>query len=384
MAKTKSKKIIGAVGHTASRIGLLATALWALVLLLSAFGGHVNPLTSAKPSLLNLGLPYLAILTAAVALVWMLLRQWYNAAVAVAAIVIAWQPISHVIPINLVSDDVGDGAKTLRVLSFNPKYFGYGDNDRDSDGENDAVMFILEQDADIVALQEANVMTVLQDRSSVSEAVAKQVFEKYPYCACEVQAMSLLSKYPVKKHQYVYLDDDSASDVLYTIDIDGDTLYFINAHLQSIGLNPADKEFFVSKTHMGSKLVKEDIDTLRSGILAKLQYAFRKRAEQADSVRRQANQLGENLIVCGDFNDPPTSWSYNTIMGDDMKDAYAEAGNGLKTTYHENRFWLTIDHILYRGSRLRAVGFERCNVKVSDHYPIVACFEWRGTKASEK
>ena len=91
-------------------------------------------------------------------------------------------------------------------------------------------------------------------------------------------------------------------------------------------------------------------------------------------LRQVINQSDANVIVCGDFNDTPTSWAYRTICGNDMKDAYAENSFGFKITYHDSHFWLTIDHILYRGN-LRAVDFNRYDVKVSDHYPIMATFE---------
>ena len=87
-----------------------------------------------------------------------------------------------------------------------------------------------------------------------------------------------------------------------------------------------------------------------------------------------ANEMGSNLIVCGDFNDTPASWTYRTICGDDMRDAYAENSRGFKMTYHDSHFWLTIDHILYRGN-LRAIDYKRHDVKVSDHYPISSTFE---------
>ena len=79
------------------------------------------------------------------------------------------------------------------------------------------------------------------------------------------------------------------------------------------------------------------------------------------------------MIVCGDFNDTPGSYSYRTVRGDDMRDAYLDCAFGPAITYHDNRFYFKIDHVLYRGN-LRAVDIERGRIDASDHYPLLATF----------
>ena len=78
-------------------------------------------------------------------------------------------------------------------------------------------------------------------------------------------------------------------------------------------------------------------------------------------------------MVCGDFNDVVDSWAYSVIAGDDMKDAYLEAGCGPLATYNAHNLYFNIDHILYRG-KLKAVNFGKGNLKSSDHYPIFSYF----------
>ena len=58
-------------------------------------------------------------------------------------------------------------------------------------------------------------------------------------------------------------------------------------------------------------------------------------------------------------------------IAEDMKDAYLEAGFGPLATYNAHNLYFNIDHILYRG-KLKAVNFEKGNIKSSDHYPIFA------------
>lgn len=373
MKKRQNISVTGVFWHLVGRVGILLTVVLSLVMLASAYGGIVDPRTTTKPAILTLGLPYIAMLTAVVAVVWLVLRQWRYALVPIAAIVLAWSPISRTVPLN-VFDKGGEGSKKmLKVMSFNAKYFSYNE-DSDGDGCHDAVMFLLSQDADIVAIQEGNAGKPLKNRGSVGDERYKKLLEKYPYHVFSVQAMSLFSRYPVTYSHYKCLEEDSSSEVVYKIDVDGEEINLISLHLQSIHLNNDDKEFFVNNTRAHKLPDREVIDTFRQSIVKKLSRAFVGRAPQAEYVRNQMDKLGPNLIVCGDFNDTPASWAYRTICGDDMRDAYAENSRGFKMTYHDSHFWLTIDHILYRGN-LRAIDYKRHDVKVSDHYPISATFE---------
>ncbi|MDE5650801.1 MAG: hypothetical protein K2I35_07320, partial [Duncaniella sp.] len=66
-------------------------------------------------------------------------------------------------------------------------------------------------------------------------------------------------------------------------------------------------------------------------------------------------------------------YAIRTIMGDDLRDAYAECAFGPAITYHGNRFYFRIDHILYDGN-IEAVKLQLDKVPSSDHYPLFATF----------
>ena len=53
---------------------------------------------------------------------------------------------------------------------------------------------------------------------------------------------------------------------------------------------------------------------------------------------------------------------------------YAET-DAMGITYHANRFWFRIDHILYKGN-MEARWLERLHNKSSDHYPLLVRFAW--------
>ena len=87
-------------------------------------------------------------------------------------------------------------------------------------------------------------------------------------------------------------------------------------------------------------------------------------------------------IICGDFNDVPGSYVYNTVKGK-LGDAFTSKGTGLGRTYRHIFPTLRIDYILYDKDALSVKGYERPNVDLSDHYPVIANFSLRDIAKSK-
>ena len=105
-------------------------------------------------------------------------------------------------------------------------------------------------------------------------------------------------------------------------------------------------------------------------LIRKLAEASAIRAVQADSIARLvAGYKGGGVIVCGDFNDSPISYTHR-VVGEGLNDAFVESGNGFGISYNQNHFYFRIDNILL-SKNLKSY---RCTVdntiKSSDHYPI--------------
>lgn len=100
---------------------------------------------------------------------------------------------------------------------------------------------------------------------------------------------------------------------------------------------------------------------------------------EAQNVRGfidDARSAGMPVIVAGDLNDWCGSDCLETLMGNDLKDAWWEGGRGFGWTYFGWHLRLRIDHILY-SDELQLTDVRVVDSDLSDHKPLKATFSWK-------
>jgi len=117
---------------------------------------------------------------------------------------------------------------------------------------------------------------------------------------------------------------------------------------------------------------KETFNTVKN-LSVSLKQGFVRRARQAAAVKAQMDLSKYPVIVAGDFNDTPVSFSYRKIRKG-LKDSFVDSGYGAGFTYRGNYPANRIDYILYDES-LDCDYFDILKVKFSDHYPVAAYFK---------
>jgi len=142
------------------------------------------------------------------------------------------------------------------------------------------------------------------------------------------------------------------------------TFRIFNVHLQSVHFGKNEYEVI-------DNIKKNDIEeSATKTLLKKLQVGFQKRANQAVALREILDQQTQPYILCGDFNDLPNSFVYNTISKD-LKDAFLQSGIGIGTTFNRIPL-LRIDYILMTKDFIKSSNFKVIKNPISDHYPVVA------------
>jgi len=113
----------------------------------------------------------------------------------------------------------------------------------------------------------------------------------------------------------------------------------------------------------------QSIDALTQTMTKRLTPAFKDRAMQAQIISKIIKE-NENpyVIVCGDFNDTPISYTRHKIKGN-LRDAFVDSGFGLGITYNKYRFLFRIDYILH-SDNIKSYNCTVGDLKDSDHYPL--------------
>lgn len=362
----------------------LLVSVW---ILLSGWGGYVDPRQWTFPSVVVLTYPA-AMLVALLTLVVALISRAWKAAILLAVSLLLTLPAMRVnMPLG-GSREPSDTAATFSMLTYNVTGFGCM---KGNEEVSSTMRYILDANADLVMLQEGSLgPRDFTDVPSVHPMKA-EICSKYPYRSYGYHDLIILSRYPYTVYEDTTLcngfgsPDDIHKEYHFfakAFDIEmpkGRQLRIINLHLQSIGLSAEDKQIYRNITHLDSVQSREQMHQARHSLYAKLAGAFRRRAGEAHHLREIINNSPENLIVCGDFNDTPASYCYWTVRGSDMADAYAQRGRSLTYTFNKDLMLFKIDHVLYRGD-MNAVSIRRDKAGASDHYPLLTTFEWQDDK----
>ena len=177
--------------------------------------------------------------------------------------------------------------------------------------------------------------------------------------------LAIFSKYPIKKATPIEFKKGYMTSVAYLLDIDGKPFTVINNHLESNRLSLEDRAFY---DEMIRHFDSSGIAKAKATLMQKLSDAYRVRSKQAELVAGVIEKTNTPVIVCGDFNDTPISYSYKTIRGN-LTDAFQNSGLGPGITDHENKFLFRIDHIFHSNS-IKSYEAKVDKVKYSDHYPV--------------
>lgn len=365
------------------RFGILAfDILVAAGLLLSAYGGAIDPNKSVWPQIFGMTFPaWIILMLVMVPVSFIIWRK--SALLPTAALLIAMPAILTISPLHIGGAlSQSERARSFSVMTYN--VYGFVDHEFESDDsggkgakESRSLQQIIDSQPDIVCMQEGynpNYRFKLQ---------MDTINKIYPYSNFIPEGGEIIfSKYPFKIVPTPQPAWHTAHYSAYELDVDGHPLLVVNCHLQSIGLTPDDKALYRELTDKRIESpTRSELSKVKNSILSKLAVAFKLRAEQARHIRQFLEEHPGNAILVGDFNDVQGNYAYRSICSAGMRDAYADSGFGPTITYIDNRFYFHIDQIFYRGD-MRAVDIVRGDIKSSDHYPMTATFVWNAPDIS--
>jgi len=353
------------------RVLLIGNIILVLLMLLVGNIGRLNPVD--YPSLANLGLgfPILLVFNLVFLVVWCFCRLrsiWLP----LLGFILCYGPIRTYSPFNFPEDKPHG---SIKVLSYN--VFMFSSWDEPHGAKNPIVDYIVKSKADIVCLQEA------QARLDNGDQIYSTLKTHYPYFKLMIKKhpgadyIVLLSKYPVLWQDTIPYGSSSNQSVAYMLDIKGTKTLVVNNHFESNGLSSGDKEGF--KTLVKGELKTDEAKKQSVHLIKKLGDVSARRAPQAEAVARFVKKYLDKqipVILCGDFNDSPLSYTHH-VISKELNDCYVESGNGPGISYHKSGMYFRIDHI-FCSDDFESYGAKVDNsVTTSDHYPIYCWLKYR-------
>lgn len=248
----------------------------------------------------------------------------------------------------------------IKIISYNVKYFAGASLFPTKENADHILDYLRQNNADIICLQEVR----LNKRQIFDVANSKlpQISHMQLAHTSHAGGQLTLTRFPILNMGEIRFNN-SGNMIIYTdMLINGDTVRVYNCHLQSYRLRPTEINTIDSMNFENSQKTKIKALSL------KFKDAIIKRAEQAATLREHLNLCPYPVIVCGDFNDTPVSFTYRTVRGD-LKDSFTESGKGTANTYNGQLPSFRIDYILY-SPKFTSYNFQVSTLNHSDHYPI--------------
>ncbi len=350
------------------KIFFFINILFAISLIISYISVYIDPAIIVLPAFFGLAYPYLLLFNIVFAVIWAV-KLRFEALLSIAVIAAGYSHLSNYIRLfKTTSATQGN----ISVMSYNLRLMNYYENPDDKNTEKKILSLFNSIKPDILCLQELFISGSAEKKDlEIKNSLGKNYNSHLRLMGKgkdKFYGIGTYTRYPiVGRGEIVHLQSSSLS--IYTdILIDKDTFRVYNNHLQSFRLKSVEKSFIEELIESENKEALNEIIYISRS----LKKGFIQRSMQAVDLKNHINKSPYPVIVVGDFNDTPVSYSYRKIKKD-LFDSFVTSGYGAGFTYRGNYPQNRIDYILY-DANLKNTGFEIMRTNYSDHYPIIARF----------
>ena len=332
---------------------LIITVLLMIFTIVGLYGGDVQPAGNTARAMLVYALPVLIAADFVLLVFWLVMRRWHWALIPLIAI-LCCIPYSQTIYQFGSIDATADSKPGVKIATYNVARFS-----RETSGfiAQDILSEMKKQKVDVVCFQEYNDQCGDKKNSDSYK-------DYFPYMAMGESDMMIYSRYPIIKSKNLNFEMTNNSAMWAEINVNGTALRVYNAHLETTGIN--------STLHKAGKLINQGMD-IESNALVRAFYGnytlgMIARSGQANVLAMDMRDCELPIIVCGDFNDVPYSYVYNTMLGDKV-DGFKECGSGFMYTFRGGNKKVRIDYI-FHDKGMTGLSYYKRELSYSDHNPV--------------
>lgn len=342
-----SRKAVLYLVHTLS---VVFTGLLLLAAVLSWRSSYVSPEHGDFWATLGLLLPVILALNAAMFVWWIVRGRWGLMLLPLAALVLNLGYISAMI--QLPDWHADSRPHDIRVMTLNVN--GFRRLEHVAVSARAIARLAREEKVDVLCLQE-----FVEEPDYTADSIARLFAPRMPYFAGE-KGQAVLSRYPILDWDYVQFPETNNDYMRADLLVAGDTVRLFSVHLQTSGISSLRHRF--RKDYHRNAPVNE--------VVGALERNSRIRAQQVDAIRRAIDATPYPVILAGDFNDTPSSYTYRRMKGG-LTDGFRAAGSGYGGTFRYIGGVLRIDYIFY-DDHFHAARYTTLRQDVSDHKAVVA------------
>ena len=261
---------------------------------------------------------------------------------------------------------------TFSLVSFNADNFLY-----DYDIMQQATAYICRLSPDIICLQER------PHPSEMSWDRIRSQFTDYPYVVLNsrddnVLNLALLSRHPLSNLQEHYFEDTLNKYITVDVNVGGRKLRIFNVHLQTTGIQVTDSN--LRAREVVPPMYRDDLGDEKSAYEERKEHvmdilqACKKnttyRNVQAHEILEEIDRSPYPIILCGDFNDTPSSYAVRTI-GRSLRDVSCRWP--FVGTFQRMHGLMKIDYV-FCSDKLECLTYQLIANSWSDHKMQVARF----------
>lgn len=177
--------------------------------------------------------------------------------------------------------------------------------------------------------------------------------------------LGIFSRYPILQAKRIPLGIEGNQAMQTDLLIGNDTIRLYNFHLQTTNFNQ-------SKFDLKGENLLWDIEgeaKKTQSLKSRLQSNIRKRNEQTRLLKTCINSSPYPVLLCGDMNANPASYSYH-LLKEGLSDGFRTAGKGYEYTYRYLFNLFRIDYI-FHSRELTGLSYKSFELDYSDHKPVV-------------
>ncbi|RNL54733.1 endonuclease/exonuclease/phosphatase family protein [Pedobacter jejuensis] len=350
------------------KIFLPLTIVAVACLVLGTVAGGIDPRKNIILAYFALAYPYSLLICVLFLIWWAAKKRWIFSIIIICVIAIGYKTLHATFGFGGIEGTSKKEEGSIRIMTYNVHSFKLFGEDNTISVKDKMLTIVQEQNPDVICFQEF--YTRHKGDFNTIDSLKRLLNTKYYYFkpvennAYDAFGLAIFSKYPIKNKGDIKFDGHGDNMSIYTdLDVNGKMFRVFNVHFQSISFQPQDYEFI-------DQLTKKTRGKLYASkrILKMLRYAFIKRSNQVDTMKKEMAKCKTPYLIAGDFNDTPASYAVTQITKG-LNNSFTKKGTGFGKTYNGKFPNFQIDYIS-TSKDFEVLNYQITKAKLSDHFPV--------------